>query len=70
MNKAYAILKYVIFGTGIIILLTIAANVVLALAIIFPGQISDIADHVARIGGLTITLISLILGYIFGKLQR
>jgi hypothetical protein len=59
-------LKYVIFGTGIIMLLTLAADVFLAGP---TGQVPDIADHVSRVGGLTIPLISFILGHIFGKSQ-
>lgn len=68
INIAYSVLKYVIFGTGIIILMVFAADIFLSLPI-FTGQAPDIVDHVYRIGGLTIPLISFILGHIFGKSQ-
>jgi hypothetical protein len=69
INIAYRVLKYVIFGTGIIILMVFAADVFLSMPV-FTGQAPDIVDHVYRIGGLTIPLISFILGHIFGKSQN
>jgi hypothetical protein len=66
LNIAYSVLKYVIFGTGIIMSLSLAADVFLA-GTIYTGQAPDIVDHVSRIGGLTIPLISFILGHILGK---
>jgi hypothetical protein len=68
MNIASETLKYVIFGTGIIIGIILAIDVILVFNKT-AGQAPDIVDHVVRIGGLTIPLISFILGHIFGKSQ-
>jgi hypothetical protein len=68
LNIAFSVLKYVIFGTGIIMLASLAADIFLARTV-FTGQAPDIVDHVSRIGALTIPLVSFILGHIFGKSQ-
>jgi hypothetical protein len=67
IGMAYKILKYVIFGTGIIILMILVTDIIV---LRLTGATPDIADQIIKTCGLTVPLISFILGHIFGKSQN